>query len=274
LGAVTIALTVAVPLFYEAQREGSITALQEAFGYRTSNQEFSRGSESFTAAQFIGRQLTHVIPLMTPIVFSFGIWGLWLVNRRRATLQQVVILGLLGGALGYMLVFRNAHYIHDYYKIYWSSGAALAASVAIAEGLRVQRRGLKRYLRPLTVSMLLVSAVGAVYFWQLMITSGEGTITIELADTLANASQEDTYIATHLPYENSAVEYYSFRQIAWEQSPSAFYENVQQRNQSALYLYCPVDFLDVEPLPVGLSQLPAEPALDEQCQLIFVEANG
>jgi 4-amino-4-deoxy-L-arabinose transferase-like glycosyltransferase len=259
LGGVTVAFTLAVPLFYEFQRSGSIQDLIDAFFFRTSNQEFSQGSDDFTAPQFVLVVFGHLLQRTGFAIPLLGFVGLWIVARREDNMRRGVIFGLVGGALAYILVFRNASFIHDYYKIYFMPGLTLAASVAIVAAFASRPRGYRRLYRPLVVSLVIVSLFSNAYFFVLLHRSGEGTLTMPLSTDIAALTTPDDRIASNLQRENTGVEYYAFRNIRWEVSPEAFLDTPALD----VYVWCP---LSTE-TPPRMTALPYEPVIGT-CRLL------
>lgn len=266
LGVVTLAMTAAVPLFYEMQHPGAIDDLRNVFTFRSGGAA-SRDSAAFTLGDFLATQLSHVLPLMSLLVIVPGSVGLWIVTRRRKGLERALILGLVGGALLYLLVFRNAHYIHDYYKIYWMPGMVLAAAVAIAAGLKTRPRGYGRYIRPTLAALFIMSTLISVAFFPLLHYSGVGAITLDLAAVVqANADETDT-VATNLPFENTSAEYYAFREIDWNTDVAQFFA-LAESDDRVVYVYCPEEAGDA--IPDAIADLEFVPAL-EDCRLIMPE---
>ncbi|MFW5771852.1 MAG: ArnT family glycosyltransferase [Phototrophicaceae bacterium] len=240
LGVVVGGLALSVMAFYQWQWDGALDKLRDAFFFRTSSQQMSRNSETFNAAEFVFRQMVHVLPLMTFAVVVLGTWGLVLAVRRETRLQKAVILALVGGGLLYMLVFRNAFYIHDYYKIYFMPGFTIAASVAIAAGWRSRRW--RRWTRPAITALVVVSAIISVVFFVLLHRSGwviqENRL--GLAQTIQDNSQPRGLIMINLPRESSAVAHYAQRSIRWQITPQDALELAAQNTDapSTLYVYC------------------------------------
>ena len=271
LGAVTAAFTVAIPGFYELQRSGSIEALQEAFSFRTSSQEFSRGSENFTLAEYLLQLTIHLLVRTSFAHVLLSVAGIILMLRQPPSQVRTVSLALLGGAAAYLLVFRNASFIHDYYKIYLLPSMTFAMSVAIVVGLRQRRkrRSLWRYATPFVVSLLLISTVTILNNWWQLQQSGVGTNTSDLVHVFSTYTVPDDLITTNVEFQNSAVEYYAFRNITWEQTPDAVLAQATGTTQRIIYLYC-----RGAEIPEGFEGATAEAVLADNCQLITLDTAG
>lgn len=206
-------ITLLLGMYYVLAFPDTISTLQDAFTYRTSNASFRRGSESFTMLEFIVRQLTHSLTAMTFGVILLGFAGIVIILRRRVTFAYAMVLALIVAAFLYMLVFRNAFYIHDYYKIYFMVGFCMAAAVAVDAANNAKRRGLTKYARPLVLSIVIVSSVLGFVWSGVLHLSGTSTIQREIITTLQAETAQDDIIFTDLRDAIRSFEYYAYRRI-------------------------------------------------------------
>lgn len=271
LGMVIGALALSVIAFYQWQWDGALDKLQDAFLYRSSSLEMRRDGEAFGPVDFVFRQLVHMLPLMTFAIVVLGAWGLVLTVRREGRLQRAVILALVAGGLLYMLVFRNAFYIHDYYKIYFMPSFTIAASVAIVAGW--QSRRWRRWTRPTITALVVVSAGVSVVFFVLMHRSGvtQQDYALQLAQTVEHNSQPRSLIMTNLVRQSSAIEHYAQRSMQWQVAPQDALELAAEDADapSALYIYCvdaDSDSADDSLFAPPLADLPYVPF--ENCRFI------
>lgn len=270
LGVVIGGLTLSVVAFYQWQWDGTLDKLRDAFFYRTSSLEMRRDGESFGLLEFIFQQLVHMLPLMTFAIVVLGVAGVLLTIRREGRQQRAVILALVGGGLLYMLVFRNAFYIHDYYKIYFMPGLTIAATVAMVAGWRSRRW--RRWARPTVVGLVVVSAIVSVVFFVLLHRSGstQEDYAMGLAQAVAQNSQPHSLIMTNLIRQSSAVEHYAQRSMTWQITPQDALELAAAHRESwALYVYCVPDADDIADdglFDAALADLPYETF--ENCRVI------
>lgn len=134
-GVATVGAVVLLIIYYQSQYADTLNDLLSVFVHRTSDQQLSRGSASFTMIEFLWQNFVHTITLYTPsLLFLMGIG--WILARGRGTRRaNSMIIVLLGSAVVYFLVFRNATYIHNYYKIYLAPFFALSASFALGKSV-------------------------------------------------------------------------------------------------------------------------------------------
>lgn len=231
LGGVTLVATAAIPLFYEWQRPGAIAELQEAFLYRSSNQSGSDGSESFTAFEFISRLIMQSFPLMTLTPIILGIWGLF--ARRQG---MGIVYALMLGTVGYMLVFRNAFHIHDYYKIFFLPGLALSAAAILVYILRTPR--LKRRWLPFIMAMLIISWAGGLIFYGLTHqAAAQRDVVYDITQAIKANSNVDDVVMSNWRIRDGMGDFYAYRNITWDVPPDV----VRERAEPVVYLECLYD---------------------------------
>jgi 4-amino-4-deoxy-L-arabinose transferase-like glycosyltransferase len=252
LGVMTLLGGLSVIGFYEWQRPGAIDRLADAFIWRTSNVQLRPGDESFTALEFIVVQLAHLVPLAGPLLLTAG--GLGLLMSGWRPVARAVTGALMLGGLAYIVVFSNASYIHDYYKIYLLPGLALAAAMTIMRGFSA-RRG-RRFMRPIIVGLAISSLlIGVVFFWGLH-RSAQRDYLIELSEALNQQTTETIAIAGNLPAERGLlIDFYAWRAIRWQVAPEEVTRLASETAGGITYIYCATD---AEDHPDGLADYPYE----------------
>lgn len=130
IGGVVLLGTSGIIFYYATAFGDTLDKLLEAFIFRTSNQSMSRNSQLFTLIEFLVRQLSHMLSTMSFGIITLGILGVWRLIRKEVSLKRAITLALLIAGLLYMIVFRNAFFIHDYYKIYLMCGMAITSAIA------------------------------------------------------------------------------------------------------------------------------------------------
>jgi hypothetical protein len=259
LGGVTLLAIVAVLGFYELQLPGAFADLLDAFVWRSSNTSFRRGSETFTLVQFVTRNfLDHLAVYVSPAIFILGLVGIVPALRQGSRYTKGILAGLFAAGLSYILVFRNAAYVHDFYKAFLVPPLAITAAVGFLWGWRWRGRyRLRRYVRPVLAG-LLVGAVLTAGVFLAQLHSAQLNADVVL-DVLAAHTEPDDLIITNLDYASRAVEFYAFRNVEWAVQPADALAQVEAAGGAGVYIYCSPD---ADP-PETLDVLPY--ATDESC---------
>lgn len=214
IGAITVLATLAIFGYYEWQWSGSITDLIDAFFYRASSATLAPESESFTFWSFVQTWFIHMLTAMTFGVVLLAIVALPLVLRQK-TLPRAVILALWVAPFLYMLTFRNAFNVHDYYKIYYLAGFVLAIGVLLDWAWQPRKSTLRRISRPLIVGIWVCSLVlGAFWFWTLHQSGSD-----DFQWAIVNGLQQHTEVGDviYSDFERKAgLEYYAYRNFEWD----------------------------------------------------------
>ena len=142
---------------------------------------------------------------------------------------------LWGGALLYILIFRNAAFIHDYYKIYFAPALALSAFFAIS-GVESLHPKIHRFASPVIGGVVVSSIViGIVVFslWHQAGQQGLDTIVVEIAAQ----SDPDENILTNLNDSIVALAFYSERTIHSDVTPEQALKRLKNK-EAKLYVFC------------------------------------
>lgn len=263
LGLVVILATIAVPLFYEAQYPGAIQKLLDALVFRTSNIGGSRGAPTFTIFEYIFRQVIHITTMMTLFVVVMGIIGIKpLLKQSRLT--RAMTWGMLAGGLGFLIFFRNASYIHDYYKYYLMPAFSIMACLGVIWAWRLRRIW---WAKPAMVGLLFTSSLFAMLIFVGAHIAGEAPFKMDIALAIrVNTTVEDDII-TNLTFQNPAIAFYAERQIAYAFSPEKALEYAKSTRRRLIYIYC------LDPLTDELSQLELMPIVNGDCYLIRIKGS-
>ena len=239
LGVLSIIAFAVMMLFYQSQWDGAIDSLLDAFGWRASNASDDPGTEPFTLIGFVWRTLVHIGVFITPGVSVLAVWGIF-TQWRRGThgthFANVIVLALLVGSLGYQLVFRNASYVHDYYKLTFVPAMAISAGVAW-----VYARKQSRIIRPIFDSMLLISigvSMGLLFWLHSTGTRPELEAAIAL---VAAETTPDDIIMTSLKGKDimMPLRFYAAREIAEDTLLENARRTAESTEQRVVYLDCP-----------------------------------
>jgi hypothetical protein len=265
-GVVTIIAFIALMGFYQLQWSGSIDSILDAFVWRASNASDDPGTASFTIFQFIAVTLAHTMVLVSIGVFIKSVGGIFALRKRRWDIANIFTLALFMGGLIYQLVFRNASYVHDYYKLMFIPSIAIAAA---AFWVYAHQRPRKRILRPIVDGLLIVSVLMSVAVLFIMHHSGHRPWITAVTDWInANANDEDR-IMTHLVGKDNMMplRFYTYRVI----DEGVDFADAQQIAADAsvrvIYIYCPtIDSTDTLQITGDYQTIPAD-----ECQLILLD---
>ncbi len=259
---VALALVAAASLlamlgYYLVYFPDAITDLISVFVWRTSTSSLEAGAVSFTWGDYALRLLVRLITLYTPSLLVLALVGAF-VTRRQRGLRRRVVVALLAAGFGYMLLFRNASYIHDYYLLYTTPAFALLAAAAMTNLPR--RRA--RWLRPLVAALALVTLPATLYYLNEIHSSSDPALGLEFAQAVRAQTAPGDLILSNLPSIGYALEFYAERSIAWDTSPSDALEQAQRSSQQVYYLHCD----SYAALPSSAPRL-GEAAINSQCGL-------
>jgi len=241
IGVVTLVAFVVMMLFYQLQWPGSIDSLLDAFVWRSSSARWTEGSQAFTLQEFLLVNAWHLLVHTTRAVLLLGLAGLLVLLRYGNRKGNVMLLALLLGGVTYLLVFRNAAFIHDYYKLVLIPAVAVSAGLAWVYLPRLLPG--PRVLYRLALVAVAVSAVaeGSAQFVQLH-RSGVRPALQAVIDLVRAGTHEGDLVYTNsrtrwdfvLP-----VEYYAFRDLVEYSDLETAEAQVAASGVPAFYLYCP-----------------------------------
>ncbi|MBC7870666.1 MAG: glycosyltransferase family 39 protein [Chitinophagaceae bacterium] len=236
LGITTFLAIVALILFYQVQWSGTIDNLINAFFWRTSNASDNVGSVPFTLLEFITTTLGHLLVLGTIGLLILSVWGILPLRRYGSRLSNTFLFALLMGSLGYQLVFRNASYVHDYYKI--TLIPALAVSAAAAW---VYARPNQRIAKPVIDSLLIISLVSSIIILGILHRSGHRPWLQAVIDTINLDSQPEDDLFTNLEGKDNLMPltFYTFRSFEDDALFSDAYTHAQETGNPTIYIFCP-----------------------------------
>lgn len=270
MGAFTLANLAAMILLYQWMWDGTIHDLIDIFIYRTSSAEGREGSASINMLQWGTRILLQTVLMLTPGVMAMALVGLAILRRYVNRQSAVVIAALFLGGITYQLVFRNASYIHDYYKIILVPAFALCAGLAWVI-VRQQGRFGKR-LRPafdvLFITFLIPSAI-VFYIWHWHGNQPLIDTIIQwmhandtAASTVAVYVNPDDYLTGS--ENNNVIEYYTGHPVLWDVTLDDALE--MSAETPTLYIYCG----NVQ--PTELAQFPSEMLYANFCTLYHLNS--
>lgn len=264
VGIITLVATLGVPAFFEWQYTGSIQELIDAFLYRASSATLAPESVEFTVWGFVVQWFVHMLTSMTYGFVLLAIIGIFWVVRLPSQLVRYTILALWLAPFLYMMTFRNASHVHDYYKIYYLLGFVLAIGVLIKDvWSKPPRTTLQRLSRPLIVGVWITSLVLGVFWLQLLHTTGDDEFLGAIAADVQQLTTTDDLIYSE--YERKAgLEYYSYRRWTWD----ALDDNFADARTEAYFLTCPNE--NAEAYDGALQSRSYEVIANDACRLIWL----
>ena len=272
LGVVTLGAIAALLLFYQAQWSGSFEFIVDKFFYRTSDSVLRSGADSFSLFEFFVRITAHVAYLGSPGLIILAMWGVFTMRRKRVDRFAVVFtLGLFVSGLMYQLVFRNASYIHDYYKVSLVPALALSGALAFVYGRQNPR--IRRWARPALDGILLFGVVACALFVYVISHVSESIPWIPDVYTAINATvpaDEPVVLNFQDAADVPTLEFYTDRPLIGAQNYVAVLDNTP-----TWYVYC-------QNLPLVETQLTAPEAhtvlapglvqeISEDCRLYYLD---
>lgn len=233
LGIIVVLAAVAILGFYRIQYANTFEALIAAFSFRTSSIAGDTGA--FTFSEFVLETSVHIIAGSTLALCILSIIGVIPALKVKNRLQQTTILALMVSGFAYILIFRNASYAHDYYKIYLIPFMAITSAYVVMYAYR--NKHIRRFAEPALISLVIVSSIGAFMVLNAWYAKSRDNLVLHVADYIAaNTAERDTVLTNLFP--NPTLEYYAFRKMVWDINPqdTATYA---VGNVPVLYFYCP-----------------------------------
>jgi 4-amino-4-deoxy-L-arabinose transferase-like glycosyltransferase len=267
IGVAILFITGAIFFYYGLAFDGTFDTLIEAFIFRTGNQSFSRNSEPFTLLEFVARQASHMLTTLSFAVVILGGYGIWITFRHYKHLQRAIPLALILAGVLYMIIFRNAVFVHDYYKIYLMAGMSITATVAMKYIFGMRQYGIQRYARPIAVSIVVTSFVASFWWTNSLYQIGMSDFPDQVVSGVIENTKQDDLILTNLAEGIQTYSYYTYRDIRSMTITTAL-KFAESEDRSTWYLLCAgLDKSAVAGLPDLLADTGFIP-IAEECQLI------
>lgn len=238
LGVITLLSLAALLVFYASQYPDAIKSLLESFLYRSSSQSSGPGSAAFSWGEYARRVVLGTIILVSPGLFVLGLVGVVPVVRRTSRLSAGILIALAGVGLSYMLVFRNASFIHSYLAIYLVPPLAMGAAVVLS------RAGRNRFVRPVLHGLLLASAIAGTAVLVSLHQTRTGPCCERTVEALVQHTTPDDTIMSNLHDLTSSIEFYAFRRVEWDTTPEMALSRSQANTGQYVYMYCFQQFRD------------------------------
>ncbi len=221
LGFVSIIAFVVMMAYYQLVWSGSINSLLDSFVWRSSSDTYRPGSADFTLPQFFTLMTAHLMFYATPGLLGMGIIGLWALRRHGMRFANGIVFALFAASLLYQLTFRNASYIHDFYKMFFMPSLGIAAAMAWVY-TRNNRR-VRRISRPILDGMLLSSLLAGAFVWGILHYSGRQPLLHAVITGINTYTEPDDTVIIYFDYigyepttgYDRVVMFYTSRKILW-----------------------------------------------------------
>lgn len=271
LGMVTLAGIVTLLVVHQLQWSGSFDSLMNVFSWRSSNASYRADDEPFTVGLFLAQNLYHMVTLLTLPFLIMAVWGLVSARKYGNRFGNTILFGLLLGPLAYFLVFRNATFVHNYYKSILAPPFALAAAIAFTHA-RDDRR-IRRLARPFFDGMVIGMVISCGYVFFILHRQDYRPWLVTSAEAITQyATPEDT-VLTNLtePVDAASVAFYTERDVIGKVTPEDAIARAESNRGRVFYLYCQPER---ETLPEALRGYDTAPVVDDKlqfCVLFFVD---
>jgi Dolichyl-phosphate-mannose-protein mannosyltransferase len=269
LGIVAVTSIAVMLLLYQYWWAGSFESLMQAFVWRTSTATFTEGSASFTMVEWFSRNLMDIVAFGTLGLLLLSFIGVFFLFKQGTRYANALTLSLLLAALIYFGAFRNATFIHHFYKAYTIPAMAISAAASVV----YRRRWYPRIMRPAVDGLILACVVQSIYILILLVgTTNEPSLThvIDYINGLQNRPERIvvTFIDVNTGSEN-AVEYYTMHPIDWT---IGLDEIVLTPDETVLYILCDKNQQYVSDFYGGSA--PPSTQIDELCTAYDLSASG
>ena len=270
IGAVIGLATIAIPILYYLLREEAIQQLIDIVALRTSNHESDLNSDKFTLGEFLIQYINHMLTMLSLSTVFLGFIGIVYTLTRKKTLSVAIQLGLVAAPLIFMAIAKNSWNFHDWYKLHFLPGFALAAAVVIVTGWELEPAGIKKYAKPFIVAILICSAVPTLlWFYQLHQTTHD-EFARTAAEQLPEYTGQDDFIATNYDIRTNPIVFYAYRNIRWAITVDNLLEYYEaQETLDMYYLLCLDEGEDIDSYEGPLSEYDYE-IIGGRCRIIHL----
>jgi 4-amino-4-deoxy-L-arabinose transferase-like glycosyltransferase len=225
--------------YYLIQREDAVAQLFAVFRFRSSDYSKSVVSERFTSAEFLQNQITYLLLLSTPGLLIMGAVGSALSFREEGKTGKVLLSALFLTGIAYLILLRNAAYLHDFYQIYLYPALAMAASAACARA--------KGRVRLLLTALAASSAIFCVYMTltlhrtedqPLMIREDGPVDAAAFVEAMQRRTQPEDLLLSDLPVLAEVSAFYAARNVKWSVLPADVPAYAKMAGEGLVYVNC------------------------------------
>lgn len=258
LGIISVISIVIMLLLYESWWSGSIFDLINVFFWRASAASTSQNSASFTVIDWLAALIHHMVFYATVAVVVLSFIGIQYLRNKGSRFANSFTFALLIAGVFYLLVFRNAGYVHVYYKAFLLPACAISGAFAIVYA----RQAKTRFVKPLIDGLLISFVFQTIFIFNLAysVPHRENLENIVRYITERQDLPEEIYILypAALYGSDNALEYYTNHGIEW----NSLLQDLPDEHEEILFIYCNDEQSYMQS---NFDELPPHTQLDEQC---------
>ena len=234
LGIITVISFVFMMLLYETWSSGSVSSIITVFFWRTSAVSLRPGSDSFTLLDWVTSTTFHIAIFGTISILVLSILGFRSFWQKSNKFQIGFTLALFLSGWLYLLVFRNAGYLHTYYKAFVMPGMSILAAFGIVHF----RRYRPRFTRPFVDVFVIMFFVQVPF---VLFISYQTPHKEDVSDVIDYLNQEtDLTRPIYILFPEAAyatdlgIEYYTSRNVEW----NLVLEEIPETDEPFTFIFC------------------------------------
>lgn len=264
LGIVSIASFLIMMLLYELWSPTSITSILDAFIWRTSTASNVVDSESFSLLQWLYTTIIHIGYYGTFGILLLSVWGLHLLTKRSNKVTLIYVVSLFLSGLLYIIVFRNASYVHVYYKAFLMPALCISAAFVVT----YLRKSVNLRKRALIDGLLFSIIIQGIFVMYISLVNPHEA-TLKQVVEFINDNHEDAEVIYILFPEafyrsNLVIEYYTDVKVNW----NLFLEELSETEEDFLYILCFDEQTYINNL---FDELPQNTRINNLCTAYYID---
>lgn len=265
LGLISIVSIFVMLLLFQSWWSGSINDLINAFFWRTSSASFTEGTESFTIIQWILLFLHHMLYHGTISVMVLCIIGIRYLHRNGSKFANGFTYALLLSGALYLGVFRNAGYLHPYYKAFLMPALAIFAAMAVVYWPKTRNR----FRSPVVSGLILAFVIQTIMVFNFMYAV---PFQKDIEDVIAYINNtpdlpETIYYVHPNGFYNTGemLGFYTNRKIGF----NILLDELPDTQEEILYIVC---YKNQNYMQDHFDVLPPHTVIDDECTAYFLDS--
>lgn len=243
------------------QQADYLATMQDAFLNRTQNQDSDVSLSIGTWFLVMGSRLLWV---GTPVVTIFALITGYQSRRQHKHASNLLVLVIAG--LGYIIVFWQAAYIHNYLLYYALAPLCVYAAMGFVQMLYAHGRPPKSTWRFVMTLLLVAFLVGSYRWGTALFAHDLNEERYEWGVSARAATARDEVIVSNLPYLGPQIGYYARRTMRYAVDLDKVL-NENRPSEWGFYIYCEV----IEALPEWLDDYQYSYDSKTECYLIDLQ---